>query len=73
MKCIDFDRESNPSAIVRVLPVFDGQKLPVAVFVRYHDSKCWYQTSKEYQYPKCAQKAAALMAALHYAWRYVPC
>ena len=64
-----FDRENNPAALLKVMPCFEGQKLPVAVFIKYHDSNIWQQYSKEYQYPKCAVNKARAIEIEHFAYK----
>lgn len=43
-----------------VLPVYVGHKSPVAVFLRTEmcGSAVFYQVSRQYMYPKCAEKKA---------------
>lgn len=64
-----YDREKNPAVLIRVMPVYRGQSLPVAVFVKYAGARFWQQYSKEYQYPKCARKAAKMLEWSHFAWK----
>ena len=46
-----YDREKNPAVLIRVMPVYRGQSLPVAVFVKYMNipacARFWEQYSKE--------------------------
>ncbi len=65
-----FDRKENPAALLKVAPVFSGQKVPVAVFIKYHDSSFWMQYSKEYKYRKCAVNKARLIEIEHFAYYY---
>ncbi len=65
-----YDRQKNPAAWIKVMPCYRGQALPVAVFVKYADTPyCWQQYSREYQYPKCAHKAARLLEIEHFAYQ----
>ena len=72
---MNYDREKNPAVLIRVMPVYRGQSLPVAVFVKYMDtpagSRFWQQYSKEYWYPACARNAAKMLQWSHYAWKYI--
>ena len=70
MKRVAFDRKENPTAILKVAPVFSGQKLPVAVFIKYHNSKFWAQYSKEYWYRKCAINKARAIEIEHFAFYF---
>lgn len=67
-----YDRETNPAVLIRVMPVYREQALPVAVFVKYMDTpNFWQQYSKEYWYPACARNAAKMLEIVHYAWKYI--
>lgn len=56
--------------LVRVMPVFRGQSMPVAVFVSQRGF--WQQSSKEYWNPAWAVKAAKRLAGTHVDWEYSP-
>jgi hypothetical protein len=66
-----YNRENNPAALVKVMPCFKGQSLPVAVFIKYANSNFWQQYSKEYWYPKCAMNKAKEIEIIHYAYKVV--
>ena len=67
-----YDRETNPAVLIRVMPVYREQALPVAVFVKYMDTpNFWLQHSKEYRYPGAARNAAKMLEIMHYAWKYI--
>lgn len=64
-----YDRKDNPAAIIAVMPVYKGQKLPVAVFVKHADTPYfWQQYSRNYWYRKCAVNYAQTLEALHFAY-----
>ena len=64
-----FDRQENPAALLKVMPCFRGQNLPVAVFIKYHNSQMWQQISKEYWYKKCAENKARSIEIAHFAYK----
>lgn len=64
-----YDRQTNPAALLKVMPCFKNQTLPVAVFIKYADSQIWQQYSKEYQYPKCAENKARCIEIEHFAYK----
>ena len=68
-KCNVYDRQENPAALLKVMPCFKGQTLPVAVFIKYADSQFWQQYSKEYWYPKCAENKARAIEIEHFAYK----
>lgn len=70
MKGKMFDRKANPAAILKVMPVFPAQKLPVAVFIKYSDIPVWQQYSKEYWYRKCAVNKARCIEIEHFAYYF---
>lgn len=66
-----FNRTTNPAALIKVMPCFKDQALPVAVFIKYHNSNIWQQYSKEYFYPKCAENRARIIEIEHYAYKNI--
>lgn len=56
--------------LVRVMPVFRGQSMSVAVFTSQRGF--WQQISKEYWSPAWAVKAAKRLAGTHVDWEYSP-
>lgn len=64
-----YDKQTNPAALLKVMPCFKGQALPVAVFIKYADSNIWAQYSNEYIYPKCAYNKARAIEIGHFAYR----
>lgn len=64
-----YNRESNPAALLKVMPCFSGQKKPVAVFIKYANSDFWQQYSKEYWYEKCAVNKAREIEINHFAYK----
>ena len=64
-----YDRKTNPAAILKVMPVYKDQALPVAVFIKYTQTPYfWTQCSKEYWYRKCAINCARAMEIAHFAY-----
>ena len=64
-----YDRKTNPAAIIKVMPVYSEQALPVAVFICYADHPYfWQQYSKEYWYRKCAVNRARCIEIEHFAY-----
>ena len=69
MKAKMYDRKTNPAAILKVMPVYREQALPVAVFVKHADTPYfWQQCSKEYWYRKCAVNRARIIEIEHFAY-----
>ena len=69
MKAKMYDRKTNPAAILKVMPVYHEQALPVAVFVKHTDTPYfWQQCSKEYWYRKCAVNRARMIEIEHSAY-----
>lgn len=63
--------ENRIVALVKVMPCYSGQDLPVAVFIKYANSNMWQQYSKEYYYPKSAEKKAKILTIEHYGYKLV--
>lgn len=66
---ITYDRKTNPAAVIKVMPMYKDQPLPVAVFVKYSDCPYfWQQISREYWYRKCAVNKARLIEIERHAY-----
>jgi len=68
---MDYNRETNPAALIKVMPRYKGRDLPVAVFIKYRDSNFWQQVSREYHYKKCAVNKAREIEIQHYAYKFI--
>ena len=67
----EYNRESNPAALIKVMSCYKNQPLPVAVFIKYKNSNFWQQYSKEYFYPKCAHNKARIIEIEHFAYKNI--
>lgn len=65
-----FDIKTDPAALLKVMPVCFDQAFPVAVFIKYHDSKVWRRYSREYQHRKCAVNKARMIEIEHFAYYF---
>ena len=70
-KTMEFDRESNPAALLMVMPCSPSHKLPVAVFIKYNGMDNWQQYTKEYWYRKCAVNMMRSIEIMHYAYKVI--
>lgn len=66
-----YDRENHPAAILKVMPCYKDQDIPVAVFIKYTDTPYfWQQYSRQYYYRKCAINRARMIEIEHYAYKF---
>lgn len=64
-----YNRETNPAALIKVMPVYRGQALSVAVFIKYAELDFWQQYSRQYWYKKCAENRARIIEIEHFAYK----